>query len=218
MNKIRLFIVDDEKLILEGLKTLLSNFNDLEVIATTGSAADCVEIIKNDKPDIVLMDIKMENNDKKGVELTAELLNIFPDLKIIMLTKFDDIHLTHESINIGAKGYVVKDNTQEIPIAIRQVNKGHQYIAPRIQESINEQFFAKRMAKTNLSNGKNFGLTKRELEVLQHLNSDKSLSEIADQLFISLNTVKTHVSNLFEKTGVRKRSGLVSWGIEHQLI
>ncbi|GBG96315.1 response regulator transcription factor [Lactococcus termiticola] len=209
MDKIKLLIVDDHQMVRLGLSSFMSIQPDIEVV---GEAADGESgYLKNEtlKPDVILMDLVMDRLD--GIEATKKILAQHPEQKILILTSFIDDEKVFPALEAGAKGYILKTSqASEIATAIRKVASGEEILSEAVKQKIYESKHRKHELYDDLS--------KRELEVLQVLATGLSNQEIADQLFISLKTVKTHVSNIFTKLSVNDRTQATIYAIEHKLV
>lgn len=203
---IRLLLVDDQNLVCQGLKAMLSLEPDLEVvgIANNGQAAlDQVAVLQ---PDVVLMDIKMPVMD--GREATRSIIRSFPNTSVLVLTTFDDDQYIADAMRAGAKGYLLKDMpSEELAQVIRLACCGYTQLAPGLLEKLMTN--AVSPARTPIPDSPELShLTPREREVLQLLGQGCTNRDIAEQLYISEGTVKTHVNHLLNRLGLRNRAQL----------
>ncbi|MCL2677168.1 MAG: response regulator transcription factor [Streptococcaceae bacterium] len=209
MDKIKLLIVDDHQMVRLGLSSFMNIQPDIEVV---GEASDGESgALKADalKPDVILMDLVMERLD--GIGATKKILAKNPDQKILILTSFLDDEKVFPALSAGAKGYILKTSqAAEIAGAIRKVAKGEDVISDVVKEKIDAQKHRKHELYDDLS--------KREFEVLQVLAKGMSNQDIADTLYISLKTVKTHVSNIFTKLEVKDRTQATIYAMQHGLV
>lgn len=213
---IRLLLVDDQQLICQGLKAMLSLESDLEVIGVAHNGQDALEQVKALQPDVVLMDLKMPVMD--GREATRLICQSFPNTNVLVLTTFDDDGYIIDAMRSGAKGYLLKDMpSEELAQAIRLVQSGYTQLAPGLMDKLMTGFCAAptNPAPTNpapaAQPAKNAALTQltpREQEVLQLIGTGLTNRDIAQQLFISEGTVKTHVTHLLNRLNLRNRSQL----------
>lgn len=201
---IRLLIAEDEKLTREGLMRLLSMEPDIEVVGTAADGEEALGLCRQRMPHVVLSDIQMPR--KNGIELTRELHAEMPDMGIVILTIYHDDANVFAAIKAGAKAYVLKDGPVDETIqAIRAVAKGEGMLHPSIAARVIAEF--QRLNATTADNADLFAeLTEREIEVLKALASGKRNKEIAEELFISLKTVKNHVSSILWKLQVNTRT------------
>ncbi|KAF3883906.1 MULTISPECIES: response regulator [Nostocales] len=200
---IKVLLADDQNLIRQGLKALLELEEDLEIVgeAENGEVALC--LIEELHPDVVLMDIRMPIMD--GVAATREIKNRFTQVKVLVLTTFDDDEYVKAALQNGATGYLLKDTpSEELAFAIRAVHKGYTQLGPGIVKKLLSQ-----VPPVNTTQPLPSGLvelTPREKEVLRLIATGASNREIAQQLFISEGTVKNHVTNILNRLNLRDRT------------
>lgn len=210
---IRVLLVDDQLLFREGLSTLLSVYDDIEVVGEAANGRQAIEQTTQLQPDVVLMDVRMPVLD--GVAAARQLHEKFPEIRVIMLTTFDDDEYVFEGLRAGAAGYLLKDvPSQKLVEAIRATAGGQSFLQPSVAAKVVAEF--NRMSAIGdptLAPGAHDGqdglvepLSQRELEILQHIATGASNREIADALFITEGTVKNHVTNVLSKLGVRDRT------------
>ncbi|MCL6601880.1 MAG: response regulator transcription factor [Paenibacillus sp.] len=219
---IKVLLADDHQLFREGLKRILNMEDDIEVIGECGDGIQVLEFCNVTKPDIVLMDINMPIEN--GVEATQKVRDMFPDIKVIILSIHDDESYVFETLRKGANGYLLKDMEAESLInAIRSVCQGHAFIHPKVTGKLINQL--RRMTYLNETGamaetvvkeagvkfvaGDNNPLTRREAEVLRLMAEGKSNKMIGEYLFISEKTVKNHVSSILQKMEVDDRTQAV---------
>lgn len=216
----RIIIIDDHQLFREGVKRILDFEDTFDVVAEGDDGRNAIELYKEHLPDVVLMDINMPG--KNGVEATAELLNEFPEAKVIMLSIHDDETYVTHALKSGALGYMLKEmDADEIVEAIKVVANGGSYLHPKVTKNLVAEF-------RRLSEHENKGnfhqtdvrrpfhlLTKRECEVLQLLTDGQSNRAIGETLFISEKTVKNHVSSILQKMNVNDRTQAVVTAIKN---
>ncbi|MGK7928711.1 MAG: response regulator [Spirulina sp.] len=196
---IRLLLVDDQSIIREGLSSLLQAQPDLEIVGTAENGKIGVECALSLHPDVVLMDVRMPVMD--GVAATQTLRERAPDIKVLVLTTFDDDEYVSKALNYGAKGYLLKDTPSgELAQAIRAVHKGYTQLGPGLLEKAIAPPSAIE-PPPELSQ-----LTPRELEVLHCLGKGYSNKEIAATLYISERTVKNYVTNILSRLNLRDRT------------
>lgn len=207
---IRVLLVDDQQLFREGLSTLLSIPDDITVIGEANNGQEAITAVAQNKPDVVLMDVRMPVMD--GVAATREITQNYPDSRVIMLTTFDDDEYVFEGLKAGAAGYLLKDvPSNKLLEAIRAAANGDSFLEPSVAAKVVAEFA--RMGKQPSASTEQDPnsqlvepLSSRELEILQHLATGASNREIANALFIAEGTVKNHVTNILGKLGVRDRT------------
>jgi len=217
---LRIVIADDQELVRTGFRMILTAEPDLEVVGEATNGAEAVAVVRDVRPDVVLMDIRMPELD--GIEATRRIvaMNLDPETRIVILTTFDLDEYVYDALRAGASGFLLKDAPANLLVAgIRAVGDGDALLAPTITRRLIEEFTAPK-APVNPPQGLD-ELTPRELEVFQLLARGMSNGEIALALFIGETTVKTHVARIMMKLNVRDRvqavvlayeSGIVSPG------
>lgn len=205
MEPIRILIVDDQRILREGLRTLLELESDLVVAGEAEDGQAAIEQYETCRPDVVLMYIRMPRLD--GVEATRRLRQRWPDARVIILTTFDDDAYVFDGLRAGALGYLLKDvSGQELADAIRKVAAGGALIEPSVARKVLAEFARlaepARPAVDQLAEP----LSERELEILRLLASGASNRQIASQLFLAEGTVKNYVSTILDKLGVEDRT------------
>jgi DNA-binding NarL/FixJ family response regulator len=213
---IRVLIADDQTVVREGLATLLAAMDGVEVVASARDGEEAVRLSRLWHPDVVLMDLRMPRCD--GVEATRRLTAEQPDVRVVVLTTYADDSSVFAALQAGARGYLTKDaGAGEIAQAIRTVHAGEALLDPSVQRRLLESLRAPVAVAPEPSVPLPDGLTQREAEVLGLIAEGFSNQEIAVRLHVSETTVKTHINNLFSKTGVRDRAQAVGYAYEHGL-
>lgn len=213
MKKPELIIVDDHLIFRQGLKSLITSENIASVIGEASNGKEFLQLLSNLRPDLVLMDIDMPHMN--GMEATQKALELIPDLKIIAFTMFGDEDYYYKMIDLGVKGFILKSSgINELEKAIKEVLMGESYFSNEVLRKIISNLGRKNTSKTN----ENASLTTRELEVLQQICLGLNNEEIAKKLFISPKTIKSHRSNLLEKTGCKNTPALILLAIKNKWV
>jgi DNA-binding NarL/FixJ family response regulator len=215
---ITILIVDDHALLRQGIKKVLDLESDLLVIGEAADGEEAVKLALQLKPDVVLLDVNMPK--KNGLEVTRELRQLAPHIKIVLLTIHDDENYVIEVVKAGATGYLLKDIEPGMLIkAIRSVHSGESFIYPTLARRL---FYDAgnpgKRPESLRTRGSQDSLTMRELEVLQLIGQGLSNQEMAQRLFLSEKTVKNHLTNIFRKINVSDRTQAVIYAIRHKIV
>jgi DNA-binding NarL/FixJ family response regulator len=216
-EKIKVLLTDDHKLIRDGIKLMIENTDDMEVTSSVASGEEAINEVRENKPDVVLMDVMM--GGMSGIEATQWIKGIDPAIKVLLLTMEVSKDYVSAAIKAGVDGYLPKDVDQDTLLdAIRKVSKGERFFNDAIMKLVFEDFYShqksKNVDKISLPND----LTKRECEVLVQVASGKTNKEVGENLFISVKTVETHKGNILEKLGLRNSAELVRYAIKKKII
>jgi len=197
---ISVLIVDDHTVVRDGLQALISAEPSMHVVAAVGDGIEAVEFVKKLNPDVVLMDLVMPHMD--GIQATIEIKKDNPDARILILTSFAEDHQVFAAIKSGATGYLMKDSSSEELIqAIRDIYKNKPVLQPEVAKRLMLDI---RSQDDQSSQTK--ALTEREIEILEQVALGKANQEIADVLFVSERTVRTHITNILAKLGLSNRT------------
>ena len=214
-NKIKVLIVDDQEIITRGLKMILNMDNGIEVIGTAGDGLSAFNLCSSGYPDIILMDIKMPVMN--GVDATAKIKKRFPEIKIIILTTFNDDQYIFNALKEGAYGYLLKESTpEEIISAVKTVYAGGALIQPSVATRVVEQFSKMAYASTKKDLKLNL-LTVREQEITGLVGQGMNNREIATALFLSEGTVRNNISVILSKLELRDRTQLAIFAVKNSL-
>ena len=209
MTTIRILLVDDHAVVRSGLSKFLMVNKDLELVAEASDGAEAVQMAGLHKPDVILMDLMMPGMD--GITATREIHQKYPQIKIIALTSFSEQNMVQGALQAGAYGYLQKNVTAaDLGNAIRSAYAGRITLSP---EAL--QVLANAGAQPHIQGNE---LTGRERDVLKGMVAGLNNNEIAEKLFISLGTVKFHITNIFQKLGVDSRVEAVKMAIEQKLV
>jgi DNA-binding NarL/FixJ family response regulator len=210
---IRILIVDDHVLFREGLAAIIRGESDIEIAGFAGSVKDAVEIARTTKPDVILMDFAMP--DGTGADATQRILKELPDCRIIFLTMSDESEDLFAAVRSGAKGYILKNiHPSKLVAALRSVYQGESALSRSMTLRLMEEL-ARSDVPTRPRDPKMAKLTPRELDVLRALSGGKTNQEIANQLFLSENTVKYHVHSILDKLELADRREASHFAREH---
>jgi len=207
-------IADDQELVRHGLRLILDAEPDLEIVGEAHNGVAAVELAHQLRPDLVLMDIRMPELD--GIEATRRIVGTLPGTRVVMLTTFDRSQLVYDALLAGASGFLLKDMSGEQLVGgVRAAARGEELLAPSITRRLIEEFTR---AGRQLPPPGYDQLTEREVEVLTLVARGRSNAEIAAELYVSIQTVKTHVARVLAKLGIRDRVQAVVLAYECGLV
>ena len=210
---IRVYIADDHQVLLDGLNTLLSNIEGLDVVGMGHHGQEVLHFLKDNDVDVVLLDINMPVLN--GIETCKILQKDYPEVKVLALSMYEKASFIQQMLKNGAAGYILKNTGQdELVDAIRTVHRGDQYLSKVVSDTLMQSLMGKASAARQYIPE----MTRREKEVLVLIAKELTTQEISDQLHISLNTVETHRKNLLSKFGVRNSVGLIKMALERGLL
>jgi DNA-binding NarL/FixJ family response regulator len=213
---IRVLVADDQALVRSGFRAILETQADIEVVGEAEDGVDALNLARDLRPDVVLMDVRMPRLD--GIEATRRLLNDAEPPRVLMLTTFDLDEYVYEAMKAGASGFLLKDVPREELVAgVRTVSRGEALLAPAITRRLIEAYVQK--PPPNVAKPPELEeLTERELEVLKLIGGGRSNTEIATELYLSTSTVKTHVAHVLQKLSLRDRVQAVCLAYESGLM
>lgn len=215
-NKIKILVVDDHPILREGIKTVLELSNDFIIVGEADSGFKACELVPTIKPDVVLMDIRMEMMD--GIKASRTIKKLYPYTRILLLTMYDDENYIMEALEIGVEGYILKmSEVEKVIAAIKLINEGETYFDPKITRSITERSKGFKTQKQPEDLLRKYDLTSREIEIINYTINGLSTKQIAEKLFISPNTVYNHRRNIFHKLKINRSSELISFAINNNL-
>jgi len=213
MSKIKVLLVDDHSLFREGMRSLLSNYEDIEVVGEASDGREAVEKMRQLAPQVILMDIAMP--DMSGLEATRHIHKEQPGVGILVLTQYEDKEYILSLLKVGARGYIAKTaSSAELLTAIRTVHRGDAYLYPSATSALIKEY----LVRSRGYESEYDTLTDREREILQLVAEGLSNQEIADKLFISVKTVLRHRTALMQKLGFHNRTELIKYAISKGLI
>jgi DNA-binding NarL/FixJ family response regulator len=208
MNQIRVFVTDDHYMVIEGIRSLLQNDDEIELIGYASNAASCLAFLKQEQPDVILMDVSMP--DKSGIDLCKEVKEKYPFIQILGLSTFDQKSFVMKMMESGATGYLLKNaSKQELSKAIHLASEGKKYLSHSASDALKSAL----KDKSSLP-----FITRREKEVLKLIADGLTNVEIAKKLFISTSTVDTHRKSLLAKFHMKNTASLVRFITQNGLI
>ncbi|RCK77185.1 MAG: DNA-binding response regulator, LuxR family [Anaerolineae bacterium] len=211
MKKIKLLIVDDHAILREGLRALLSYFEDIEIVGEAANGEEAIELVKSLQPDIVLMDIIMPGMN--GFEATRIIHEQFPQSRVLVLTQHEEWQYVMPLLKAGAAGFILKKAVgADLISAIRTIAKGESFLYPPVAKTVLDQI----QGSPTASDKQHKELTFREREVLAHILRGETNRQIAYALGLSIKTVEWHRSNLMEKLGARSLADLVKFALKYE--
>lgn len=212
-NRIRLLIVDDHEVVRLGLRTLLADEPDLEVVAEAGTAEEALVQVANHHPDVAILDIQLPGHS--GLDACREIRSRFPETQVVMLTSHSAENFAEQALRAGAAGYVLKQvGNEELVRAVRAAQRGEIALDPQTAKKLVSQFNQLQVqAETNAFRG----LSQRELDVLVLVMKGKNNKEIGLALNLSEITARNYVSNILEKLHLRNRIELATYAVQHRI-
>ncbi|MBC5772728.1 response regulator transcription factor [Pontibacter sp. KCTC 32443] len=212
---IRVIIAEDHVILRQGLKMLLDEDKEIEVVGEAGNGTELLEMLSKTPVDVVLMDINMP--EMNGFEATERVVKEFPDTKVIALSMLNNLPFVQKILQCGASGYLLKTTGKdELRSAIKLVAGGTNYICSELSINMLSNSFGG--GPVVVEHEDHAGLSKREIEVLGLIAEGFTNAEIADKLFTSKRTIETHRQNILEKTGAKNTANLIKYAIGHKII
>ena len=211
-GKIKLLLTDDHELVLKGLKSILEQEKDIEVVAEARNGVEALALLDRTEADMLVTDLKMP--DMSGIELTRHVKQRYPQLKVLVLTLFNDREYVNAILEAEAEGYLLKNvEQQELLHAIRHIMNHGTYYSQEIVSILTSELKGRQHKSDTVHD-----LSKRELEVIGLICQEYSSTEIAEKLFISKSTVDVHRKNILQKTGAKNLVGLIRFAIQHGIV
>lgn len=205
---IQILLIDDQELIRRGMKALLHSDAELQVVGEGKNGIEAIALVRTLQPDVVLMDVRMPEMD--GVAATKEICQLFPEVKVLIMTTFDDREYITHALRFGAAGYLLKDTPfEELTQAIRLIHKGYMQLSPGLATKLLAPESPSQVPSEFAK------LTPREQEILRLIAKGSNNREIADMLFISEKTVRNNITNIFSQLGLRDRTQAAIWMKSH---
>lgn len=209
---IKIFLVDDHNIVRAGIKQLLQEENNMEVVGEAASAKEFFEVVKLDEVDLIVLDITLP--DKNGIEILKEVKSKKPGVMVLMLSIFEEGEYALRSIKAGASGYLCKSSAPEQLIsAVNTIAAGKKWIGPALAEVLADEAFGDLRGEA-----KKKKLSSREFQILCFLSSGMSPKEVAYELDISIKTISTYKSRIFDKLDLKTNTDMIQYAIKHDLI
>lgn len=209
---IKVVLGDDHTLVRQGLHRAITQTDDIEVVGEASTGTEALRVVKQTEPDIAILDIRMPEMD--GIEAARNITGDHPEIGIVMLTAYDDRQFVVEAVRAGAKGYVLKTRDAEHLLrTVRLVAEGNMVIDPDLVVALADELTAAQKGERSTET-----LTERELEILQLLAFGYTNKEIAGRIFVSPDTVKTHLEHVYQKLGASDRTAAVAEAMRRRLI
>ena len=209
---INILIADDHQMFIDGLKALLRREKNIHIAGEVGNGLDALEFIKKQQPDLLITDISMPG--MSGVELTRQVKQHYPEVKVLVLSMYNDREIVGEILMSEAEGYILKNTgRQELINAIQRIADNSTYYSNEVLNIMMTRLKRQKAIEKNTAQ-----LTTREIEIVKLIMEEYSSEEIAEKLFISKRTVDTHRKNIIQKTSTRTLVGLIKFAIENNLV
>jgi len=211
-KKIKLYLVDDHQIMIDGIKALLKNNLLFEIVGENTNPLTAFEDIKANVPDILISDINMK--EMSGIELTKKLKELFPELKILALSMFGDKETISEMLEAGINGYILKNTgTDELVTALTKLAANQPFFSDEVTTEMMRVIAMPKTPQKEIIN-----LTPREIDIVKLIADECNNAKIGDKLFISERTVETHRKNIFRKTNTKSVAGLIKFAIGQKII
>lgn len=215
MKTIKIMIVDDHNLIINGIKSLLSHINNFEIIGEANDGQQAIDLALQIKPDVIIMDISMPV--LSGIEATKVILDKLPKTKVIALTQHENSEYVNQILNAGGSGYLLKNSKKEEFVnAINSVCEGRKYFSKNISDLLLNDLLKNKSSKPKID--KEILLTKREKEIIQKIVNELNNNQIAEELNISLRTVETHRRNIMQKLSIKNVVSLIKYAVSNGIV
>ncbi len=213
--RIRVLVADDHAIIREGLRVMLGNQPDLEVVATAANGREAIRLVDEYDPDVAVMDISMP--ELNGIDAIQQMVPRHPHMKVVVLSIHETKPYVYRALKAGAKGYLIKETAGlEVVEAVRAVQHGERYLSQRIADLLADPSF--QQLESSMEINPLDALSAREREILQLVAEGKTSQVIGERLSISSKTVDTYRSRLMRKIGVEEMAGLIKFAIQHGVI
>jgi DNA-binding NarL/FixJ family response regulator len=211
-KKLKIFIVDDHQILIDGIEAMLMGIVDFEVVGKCLNGNTALEFLSENKVDVLLTDLYMPQ--MTGIELTQKVKKRFPEVRILALSVSYDVSIVHDLMDAGISGFIIKTiGRDELIEAIHEIAKGNIYFSREVSNEI-----LRSLSNKNETEEENYHLTEREIEIVKLIAQEFSNNVIANKLCISERTVETHRKNIYRKTNTKTIVGLIKYAVERKLI
>lgn len=217
MEAIKVLLVDDEKLVVDGLKIILETYEDITVVGMAHNGEEALKECRKHSPDVVLMDIRMPESD--GVMGTKLIKGEFSDTKILILTTFNDVKFIHEALKYGASGYILKDSDYDLIYeGIKACMKGNVVINPEVASKIISENVEYSQKSSIDKIKKDYALSEKEISIIKEVANGFSNKEIGEKLFLTEGTIKNNISSILSKLELRDRTQLTIFAFKNNIV
>ena len=216
MKKIRLFLVDDHQIVRDGIRALISDSDNVEIIGEASCGDELMEKLRVSVPDVLMLDISMP--DMSGIEVTRNVIENYPTVQVLILSMYTNEEFIFNAIKAGARGYLPKNTTrEELLTAVETVSHGKEYYSDSVSDIMLKSYV--RIAKDDEKpqDKKDAALTTREIEILKLFAGGLSNQEIADKLFISIRTVESHKNHIMQKLDLKTPVDMVKYALRNKI-
>jgi two-component system, NarL family, response regulator DegU len=217
MDRINIVLADDHVLVRNGIKAMLESDKEINVVGEASNGAEALEVVKNLKPDILVLDIRMP--EMTGLEAAAKLKDYASQTKAVILSMHDSEEYVLQALAAGAYGYMLKDTDKnEFIKGLKQIHKGNKYFSGSVSNVLANQFLSKKTTANIVESPDRYNLTKKEKQILQMVIDGKQNKQISESLDITVRTIETHRFNMMKKLGVNNAVDMVNKTIKENLV
>lgn len=211
-HHIKIIVADDHQMFIDGISSILSGVEEIQIVAQAINGTEVLDVLQKYETDVILLDINMPKMN--GLDTLRKLRKDFPEVQVLMLTMYNTREYISQVIGAGAKGYILKNTgKEELLLAINTVYKGETYFSKEITDTVMQSI---RNQKT--ISDEQAQLSKREIEIIKLIAQENTTKEIAQKLFISVNTVETHRKNILSKLNVKNSAGVIKYALQNGIL